>query len=87
MTRFTVTVQPRSKKRGVFAFGEGFKVYTHAPPVDGEANQDIIDVVAEALSIPKSSIVLIAGHISKQKTLGVEGLSLEEIHARLGKLL
>jgi len=49
------------------------KVAVAAPPVDGAANQALIALLAKRLTIPKSSVSLVAGASARIKRLAVAG--------------
>lgn len=66
--------------------GERLKVKIKAPPRDGEANEGVIDYLAEILSIPKAKIFLIRGESSRQKDVLVE-LPLNDVLILLRELL
>ena len=59
------------------------KVRVTAPPTNGEANQAVIRLLARTLKVPPSGIRIVRGRTSRQKTLEVEGLSVDEIRQRL----
>ena len=62
------------------------KVRVRARPVEGEANEALIKLLAKALGVPKSAVVLLRGGQSRTKLIGVEGLSEDELKARLTDL-
>lgn len=71
----SVRVEPRSSKRGVSGvIGEALKVKLTAPPVGGEANEQLVEVLAEAFGVKKSNINILKGHASKNKVVEIEGL-------------
>lgn len=47
------------------------KIRLAAPPVDGEANQELIKFLAKSLSARKSDVTLIHGHKSRLKTVEI----------------
>jgi len=59
------------------------KVRVRARPVEGEANEALIKLLAKALGVPKSAVALQRGGQSRNKMVGVEGLSDPELKARL----
>lgn len=59
------------------------KVRVRARPVEGEANEALVKLLARALDVPKSAVVLQRGGQSRTKFLLVEGLSEPEAKARL----
>ena len=45
-----------------------------APPVDGEANGELVRFLAKLLGVPRSSIALASGAASRQKTIAIAGI-------------
>ena len=62
------------------------KVRVRARPVEGEANEALIKLLAKALGVPKSAVVLLRGGQSRTQMVGVQGLSEDELKARLTDL-
>jgi hypothetical protein len=62
------------------------KVRVRARPVEGEANEALINLLAKALGVPKSAVVLQRGGQSRTKILVIEGLSEPERKAHLTDL-
>lgn len=60
------------------------KVAVTAPPVDGEANAAVIELLAKELGIPRRQIEVIAGASSRRKTVRIE---CADAQARLEALL
>jgi uncharacterized protein (TIGR00251 family) len=58
-------------------------VRLHAPPVDGAANDELIDVIATALAVPKRSVSIASGERSRQKSVRVSGIDAPTAAARL----
>jgi uncharacterized protein (TIGR00251 family) len=73
--RFAVHVQPRASRTEVAGLHDGcVKVRLAAPPVDGEANAELIRFVAAKLDIPRARVHLVAGLTSRRKTLTIDGM-------------
>ena len=53
----------------------------------GKANEAIRQQLAKSLGLRKSQVTLVAGELQAQKRFLIEGLSLEELQARLQSLL
>src|SRR5262245_52023830 len=52
--RITVRVVPRAARAGIAGTRDGdLLVRLNAPPVEGAANAELIDVIANALGVPK----------------------------------
>lgn len=71
----------RSEVVGVY--GEAIKVKVQAPAVDGKANEALRDFLSERLGIPARDIEWVAGEKSRDKTLAITGLELEDARMRL----
>src|SRR5688500_3607488 len=79
---FDVLVQPRaSRPRLGPLHGDRLKVAVTAPPVDGEANAAVIELVARALGVARSAVEVTAGTSSRRKTLRVAGITLTQLAA------
>jgi uncharacterized protein YggU (UPF0235/DUF167 family) len=59
------------------------KVRVRARPVEGEANAALIKLLAKALGVAKSAVVLDRGGQSRTKMLTVTGLADDELRDRL----
>lgn len=80
--RFSVRVQPRSSRTGVEGVhGDALKVRVNAPPVDGAANEAVVEVLAEALGVPRRAVRIVAGDSSRTKVVEVEGVDAAAVHA------
>ncbi|MES1182495.1 MAG: DUF167 family protein [Myxococcales bacterium] len=86
--RVTVRAKPRASHSRI-ARVDGLKVEVAlaAPPVDGAANEALIELLAKALSLSKSSLTLVLGQTSKHKVVEITGLSADEVTARLAATL
>ena len=62
------------------------KIRVRARPVEGEANEALIKLLGKALSVPKSAVAIQRGGQSRTKILVIEGLSEDELKARLTDL-
>jgi uncharacterized protein (TIGR00251 family) len=71
-----VKVEPRSSQRGIAGvMGENIvKVKLTAPPVDGAANEQLIEVIAEEFKVRKSQVKVIRGKSSKIKVVEITGM-------------
>lgn len=65
----TVHVLPRSSRNEIVGtLPDGtLKVKLTAPPVDGEANKTLIDLISEEYGVSKSRVGIVKGHTSRRK--------------------
>lgn len=70
--KFKVTPRSRTSEILETQIDGIIKVKLAAPPVDGAANEALIDLISEEWDIPKSKIKLKSGHTSRLKTLLIE---------------
>lgn len=77
-------MQPRAARDEVVGWQAGaLRVRVTAPPVEGEANRAVIQVLARALGVRVGTLSIVHGARGRDKLVRVEGLSLPEIEARL----
>jgi uncharacterized protein (TIGR00251 family) len=79
-----VRVIPRAGTSGVAGTRDGaWLVRLHAPPVAGAANDELIEVIAKALGVPKRAVAIASGERSRQKSVRVSGIDSATAAARL----
>lgn len=67
-------VIPRSSKKEIAGASNGVvKVKLTSPPVEGEANAQLIELLAKHFKINKGSVSIIKGETSKNKTVKIKG--------------
>lgn len=83
-TLIHLKVQPGARKSGVVGLhGDRLKVALVAPPVDGKANEALIDFLAKALKMPKSAFSILRGEKARMKTVLATGASPEQVSRAL----
>jgi uncharacterized protein (TIGR00251 family) len=66
-------VQPNAKRTATDGLhGGALRVRLCAPPVDGKANQLLIDWLAGELGVPMRAVQLVRGETSRRKWLAVD---------------
>ncbi|HSW64628.1 MAG TPA: DUF167 domain-containing protein [Dissulfurispiraceae bacterium] len=71
-----VKVTTCSSKKGVVgASGDCLAVKLTAPPVDGEANAQLIEVLADHFAVCRSDVEIIKGVSSRRKTVKLRGVT------------
>ena len=75
-----VKAQPRSSKAGIDGLlGDAVKVRIRCAPVDGKANKELVETLADAFDLPKSRVIFKSGETSKTKRIPLQGLSAAEV--------
>ncbi len=70
--RVRVRVRPRaSRNRVVGVHGDALKVQVMAPPVEGAANEAVVDVVAKWAGVPRRMVTIIHGDTGRDKVLEI----------------
>lgn len=76
---FEVRVQPRASRLGIEGVAGGvLRVRLTAPPAGGEANEQLVKLLADGLGVSKSSVRILRGRASRNKVVEVSGLGAEE---------
>ena len=79
-----VRVVPRAGRSGVAGTRDNaLLVRLNAPPVDGAANAELIEVIADVLGVPKRAVSIASGERSRTKRVRVEGISAADAASRL----
>ncbi len=75
-----VRVTPRSSRNRVDGpRDDALKIRLNAPPVDGKANEALIEFLAECLDLPRRALELVAGGQSRTKRILVRGRSAADL--------
>ena len=85
-----VRAQPGAKKTAITGiYGEGpdaqLKIAVHAPPLEGRANQALIEFLAEYFSLPRKNVELISGELSRSKVFLLHGATRTGVESFLKK--
>ena len=64
-----IKIVPNSSKNDIIVDGDLVKVKVTAQPVENKANKALIEFLSKKINIPKSSIEIVKGLTSKEKTL------------------
>lgn len=81
-----VRVQPKASRNALRYTEEGCcRVSLTAPPIEGEANKALVQLLAKTLGIAKQSISIKSGEHARQKVLRLEKVTAERVQQRLEK--
>ena len=69
--RYTIRVIPRAKQNKVVEEDGRVKVYLTAPPVEGRANQALIEVLAAHFQVRRGDIRIVRGEKSRDKLIQI----------------
>jgi uncharacterized protein len=83
-TRVRLRVSPGAKTAHVVGrHGEAWKVRVAAPAEGGRANEAVVRLLAETLSIPREDVSLLSGLGARDKIVQLTGLDPTQIERRL----
>lgn len=83
-TVISVKAQPRSSKSGIEGLlGDAVKVRIRCAPVDGKANRELIETLADEFGIAKSRVEFKSGETSRQKRILLRGITAAEVAAKV----
>ena len=78
-TRLTLRVVPGATRPGVAGrHGSGWKLRVAAAPEDGKANNAVVGLLADTLNVARRDVRIVSGHSSRDKTVTLTGIDLEE---------
>lgn len=72
---------PRNEVAGWL--GPALKVKIHAPALEGRANDELLDFLADTLGVPRRTITLLRGDKSRRKVVQFAGLDESTLRSRL----
>ena len=64
-----IRISPNAKKNEIINDGEIIKIKITAQPIDGKANKALVEFLSKNFKIPKTSIKILKGETSKDKTI------------------
>ena len=80
-----VRAQPRSSRSGLDGvIGDAVKVRIKCAPVDGKANKELIETLADAFDLAKSAVVFKSGETSKTKRILLRGMEAAKVRTVVG---
>ncbi len=83
-----VRAQPGAKKTAVVGvYGEGaaaqVKIAVQAPPIEGRANEALVNFLAATFGIPRATVELLSGQLSRSKVFLLRSVTEEQAKALL----
>jgi uncharacterized protein YggU (UPF0235/DUF167 family) len=59
------------------------EIRVSAAPVEGAANEALLELLAGLLDLPRRAVTLVSGEHARSKRVRIEGVTLDEVRARL----
>ena len=73
VVRFDVRVQPRASRNEIAGVQNGvLRIRLQAPPVDGAANDALVDFLADELGVARRQVRIVSGFGSRNKVVEVD---------------
>jgi uncharacterized protein (TIGR00251 family) len=83
-TRLRLRVSPDAGRAEIVGrHGDGWKVRVTAAPERGRANDAVLRLLADALSVPRETLAIVSGHSGRDKIVELSGLGPALIERRL----
>lgn len=80
----TIRVIPRAGRSGPAGIRDNaFLIRLKAPPLEGAANAELIEVLADLLDVPKRAVTIVSGERNRTKRVRVIGITRERAHGAL----
>ncbi|RWR12371.1 DUF167 domain-containing protein [Paenirhodobacter populi] len=71
-TEIALRVTPRASRNALVLTEDGLRAYVTVVPEDGKANAEVVKLLAKALGIAKSRLVLVRGQTARDKVFRVD---------------
>src|SRR5437016_10928350 len=83
-TRLRVRVSPGAGRTALVGRqGDAWKVRVAEAPERGRANEAVLRLLAEALTLPRTALTLVSGHATREKIVELTGIGPALIERRL----
>jgi uncharacterized protein (TIGR00251 family) len=83
-TRVRLRVSPGSGRAEIVGrYADGWKVRVTAAPEHGRANDAVLRLLADTLSVPRESLTIVSGHSARDKIVELTGVGPGLIERRL----
>jgi uncharacterized protein len=77
-------VQPRASADEIAGVhGDALRIRLTAPPVEGAANDALVDFLASVLGIARRDVTIVAGSTSRSKIVELAGITEDRVRALL----
>ena len=77
-------IVPNARRNEVVGpYGEAIKVKVAAPALEGKANAELLEFLAEKAGVPNRSVTLVSGEKSRDKAVQFEGMAEAAVREKL----
>lgn len=83
MSLVSIKVIPKSGRSELKFEGNLLKVWLKAAPEDGKANDELVRTLAKRFDLARSGIEIVRGKSTKNKTVDITGITVEEMKKTL----
>lgn len=71
--KISLIVKPNSRRESVELLADGsYQVRVKAPPIEGRANEAVVNLLARCFSVQKSAITILKGATGKRKLVEID---------------
>jgi len=82
-SELSITISPRAASNSLELGSDGtLRARVAALPIHGAANTALLKFLSRTLHVPKSQLVIAAGHTGRQKRIVVTGVAPDELESR-----
>lgn len=80
-----IRVTPRARRNEIVEIldDQTIKIRLTAPPIEGKANEALIEFLAKVLGIPESRIDIVAGQTGRDKLVSIVDMETAEAQSRI----
>ncbi|MCH8869205.1 MAG: DUF167 domain-containing protein [Chloroflexi bacterium] len=78
-----IRVQPKAGRNAIEVAGDKVTLRVTAAPEGGKANDAVVELLAKRLGVAKGRVSIVRGHKSRDKTVLIDDVTLEEVLAIL----
>jgi uncharacterized protein (TIGR00251 family) len=76
-----IYANPRSSRtESAGEYGDRLKIQIASPPVDGEANEALLEFLADTFGCASRDLRIVRGHRGKRKTVELRGITLADVN-------
>lgn len=84
--RVSVHVQPRAARTEIAGVhGDALKVRLNAPPVDGAANEALVEFLAATFGVARRAVRVVGGLTSRAKLVELDGVDAAAVRRAAGE--